>query len=381
MLGVPTQIADSLGVGLADVGLLMTAFSATNAIGTPVILAFTGKAGPRRVMLAGLAALIVGLVATALTNDYAALVCARALKGLGHGVFVAYAYTVAQRLAEPSHEASAMANIALGFSLSQILGMPIARIATAYVSWHALYGALAVFTALAALAVAKVVPAFNQDTTDAGALHTLVEPFSHRQVRLALLATVVTQIGYMGFFTFITPYLELTFGSGGNAVSTLLLVMGIMCAIGTKASGPLSSWFGARRAVIWCLASQIVMYLVMLGLVPFLAAPVASAAPVVLACTLCLWVTVAWMFLPPQNLLLSRMAPEHVAVVIALSTSSLQLGAAMGSAVGGAFIGVAPLLLLPVLGAAFTAAGVVLEALATKGMGDGRPGGPGGNGR
>ncbi|MFX9532886.1 MFS transporter, partial [Acinetobacter baumannii] len=82
-------IAADLGVSLPSAGLLVSLYALGVAIGAPVLTALTGRV-PRKRLLVGLMALVtLGNLAAWLAPGYEALVAARVLTGLTHGVFFA----------------------------------------------------------------------------------------------------------------------------------------------------------------------------------------------------------------------------------------------------------------------------------------------------
>lgn len=352
ILGIPNQIADSLGVSLADVGQLMTVFGFANALGTPVLLAATGRWSQRRQLLAGLVLMGVGMAVMALSSSYGVIVGTRVIMGMGNGMFVATAMSLATTLARPGHEASALANISVGFSLSQVLAMPLARALAPYVDWHLFYGALAVVALGALLAIARLIP----DGAAAGAglgLRERMAPLGNPRIAAALFVVFSVSVGYSAFYTYISPFLEGVFGAEGHAVSTVLLVSGLMTMVGSKGSGWLADRFGCRVAIGTCLTLQVVL-LSAIGL--------GQQVPAVVAVGICGWAIADWGFIPAQNLLLTQLAGTSAPMAIALSSSFLQLGNATGAAVSSGIIGAAPVSVLPLVAAGTIAASCLVEA-------------------
>lgn len=144
ILGVPDQVAASAQVQLSDVSLMMTAFGVVNAIFAPLVIIATGRFTQRTQLIVGLAFAAAGLFLTAFGRSFAVLLVARGVMGVGNGVFVATAYSVAPKLSKPGHEGTAMANVALGFSAANLLAMPLARALRDFIDWHSAYFALGV---------------------------------------------------------------------------------------------------------------------------------------------------------------------------------------------------------------------------------------------
>ena len=369
IMGIPASIAASTGVSVAAVGQLMTVFSISNAVGTPLLLAFVSRRiRPRGQLLLGLALLMLGLVAMALSDDYRVLVAARIVMGVGNGIFTCTAMATAAILASHGRQASAISNVILGFSAAMVLGMPIARTLDPYVGWHALYGILCAVAVLSAALVARFVPAMvgpEDETADtSGPTDAAENPASSLRSRFALLANpavapalmtmVLVNIGFSGYYTYVTPFLEGTFGTGAGTVSLVLLVSSLMSIVGSKGSGWLADHVGYKPTAVTALCIQI-LSLAVLGAL--------HAVPLAVWVAMCAWVTADWGFNPAQNLMLTKLAGDDAPMVLSLSGSALQLGNAVGSALGGAFITVAPISALPFLAVCAISIALLVEVL------------------
>lgn len=352
IMGVPGAIADAAGVGLSEVGQLMTAFSVASALGAPLLLAALSRAAQRNQLLLGLALLAGGMTVLGVSSSYPVLLAARVVMGLGSGLFNATAMALAARLAAPGRQASALANMGLGSSAAQIIAMPLAQQAAPYVSWHVLYLVLAVYVALSCALIARSVPAERSSKTADLSLKGRFAPLRNPLVVHALCVMIVLNIGYSSFYTYVTPFLEGVYGAGSSAVSLVLLVSALMSAVGIKGGGWLTDHHGFQRTCVVVPVLQIVT-LACLGLF--------SAHPAAVAVFMCLWVMADWGFNPSQNMLIARLAGDSAPMALALSGSALQLGNAVGSAIGGAFILVAPISALPVLSSACVVVTLVLE--------------------
>lgn len=362
ILGVPDRIAVSAGVTLTEVGQLVTVFGLANAIGTPLILILTGRWSQRSQLVLGLAFMGVGMFAMGCTSNYGALLLARVIMGAGNGTFTATATAMATKLAEPGHEGSALANVSLGFSLSQVLAMPMARTLSAYMDWHVFYLVLGVFALGAMAMLARLLPGNVAASAQAG-LRERFAPLANPVVAVALVVMLAMNTGFATFYTYITPFLEGIFGTEGSTVSTVLLIAGCMSIVGSKGSGWVSDHFGCAVTIPIALVMQCVC-LFAVGLL--------YTTPTAMVVALCLWVVFDWSFVPAQNLLLTRIAGPSAPMAIALSGSGMQMGSAVGSAMGGAIILSAPLSILPFVASACIACAILLEAYVLHGERKGR---------
>ena len=360
ILGVPDQVAQIAGIDLSQVSLMMGVYGVCNAIGTPLLVMVLTSRGPKTLLLVSLALMAVGMAICAATPIYPVILTGRAVMGVGNGTFAATAYIAASRIAGPSHAASAMSNVALGFSASFVFALPAARMLRNVITWQQAYWALVVAACVAFAVIALVVrvpdapssSSAGQGRRNADALRVFRNPC----VVLPLICTVLMFVGYASMNTYITPFMESVLPQP-EWVSGSLFAFGLMSMIGSKASGWAADRFGSASAVIGCVALQAVT-LVMLGLVT-------GSWPAALAAA-CMWTGISWGFLPAQNSFIMLNAGDEAAFAVSLSNSSLQLGSALGSFAAGVFITCMPLLAMPFVSAAFTACAVAAEIAALR---------------
>src|SRR5690554_4068426 len=117
IVGLIPTIAASLGVSVPSAGLLVSVYALGVAVGAPVLTALTGKV-PRKQLLLGLMALFtVGNLVAWMAPDYVALMGARVLTGLAHGVFFSVGSTIATGLVSKDKAASAIALMFTGLTV------------------------------------------------------------------------------------------------------------------------------------------------------------------------------------------------------------------------------------------------------------------------
>ena len=360
ILGVPDQVAQIAGIDLSQVSLMMGVYGVCNAIGTPLLVMALTSRGPKTLLLVSLALMAVGMAICAATPIYPVILTGRAVMGVGNGTFAATAYIAASRIAGPSRAASAMSNVALGFSASFVFALPAARMLRNIITWQQAYWVLVVAACIAFAVIALIVrvpDAPSSSSVGRGRRSSdALRVFRNPCVVLPLICTMLMFVGYASMNTYITPFMESVLPQP-EWVSGSLFAFGLMSMIGSKASGWAADRFGSASAVIGCVTLQAVT-LVGLGLVT-------GSWPAALAAA-CLWTGISWGFLPAQNSFIMLNAGDEAAFAVSLSNSSLQLGSALGSFAAGVFITCMPLLAMPFVSAAFTACAVAAEIAALR---------------
>lgn len=328
IVGILGQVATSFGVTLSAAGQLITVFALANAFGTPLVMVAAARVDLRRRLLLGLVILLIGVVATAALPGFGLLMASRAVLGVGNGVFVATAYTLAPKLAAAGREVGAMANVALGFSASLVFGVPLGRVVAQIYDWRVIFWGIAVFAVLGIVAVAWAIPAMAGQAPVA--LHQQFRLMKQRKIAVAFIVTFWVYIGYSVVNTYITPYVTTVVGIRTGDVSAFLFGFGIACLIGSKLGGLLADRIGASRTLVGGMLFE-ALSLVLLAVVP--------RSVMVGISSFMLWGLAAWAFLPPQNFHLISTAPEASGILLSLNNSFVQLGLAVGAAVGGVVVG------------------------------------------
>ena len=355
ILGVPDQVAEIVGIDLSQVSLMMGVYGVCNAIGTPLLVMALTPRGPKTLLLVSLALMAAGMAVCAATPIYSIILAGRAIMGVGNGSFAATAYIAASRIAGPARSASAMSNVALGFSASFVFALPAARVLRNVITWQQAYWVLVAAAAFAFIVIALAVKIPDVPTSSSSSSQRatdVLRVFKNPCVVLPLACTAL----YASMNTYITPFMEDVLPDPAW-VSGALFAFGLMSMVGSKASGWAADRFGSAPAVIGCVALQAAT-LVALG-----ASTGSWAAALVAAC---LWTGISWGFLPAQNSFIMLNAGDDAAFAVSLSNSSLQLGSALGAFVAGGFIACLPLSAMPFLSAAFTLVAVVAEVAALR---------------
>ncbi len=322
--GILDKIALSLGVPIAAAGQLMTVFSLSNAIGTPLIMMATAKVDRRKLMLVGLSAIAASLLGTALLPRYGILMALRALLGVGFGVYGVSAYTVAVKLAPEGRQATAMATIAMGASLGLVIGVPAGRLVAGFFDWPWIFLGLGLMVLGALIAVARIIPSATGPPPPplVQQLRYLKEP----RIAAALGVAVTMFISYAAMNTYIAPFLAYTLPLSDRSISAVFMALGLASTAGAKTGGMLADRTHASRAVIAGISMQM-LSLLLVALLPktiFLTVPL-------LMC----WSAAAWTAGPMLNFNLISLAPGAAAILLSLNGAFVQLGFASGAAMGG----------------------------------------------
>ena len=358
IVGLIPTIAASLGVSVPSAGLLVSLYALGVAIGAPVLTALTGKV-PRKHLLLGLMVLFtLGNLVAWMAPNYEALMAARVLTGLAHGVFFSIGSTIATSLVPKEKAASAIALMFTGLTVALVTGVPLGTFIGQHFGWQATFLAVSLLGVIAVIGSAILVPstiAGSQPSSLLTQLAVLKKP------RL-LLVYAMTTLGYGGSFiafTYLAPVLQEVSGFAASTVSLVMLVYGVSVAAGNIWGGKLADRHGPVPAL------QIVFAL--LAVVLLALTFTAPSKPLVLI-TVLAWGAVAFGNVPGLQVYVvqraERDAPQAVDVASGLNIAAFNVGIALGAWGGGVIVAHLGLMATPWIGALVVVGALLLTTLA-----------------
>lgn len=160
MMVVPAlpAIQRDLAAEADEIAWIVSAFLASTAVASPLAGRLGDLHGKRRALLAVLAVFTVGGVVGAVAASVEALVVARVLQGAAGAVFP-LAYGLARDVLPAERVPVAIGVVSGSFGIGGTAGLVLSGVLTDHVAWQATMGLSAATGVLAALCVARFVPA------------------------------------------------------------------------------------------------------------------------------------------------------------------------------------------------------------------------------
>ncbi|RSZ57936.1 MFS transporter [Massilia atriviolacea] len=358
IVGLIPTIAASLGVSVPSAGLLVSLYALGVAIGAPVLTALTGRV-PRKQLLLGLMALFtIGNLVAWMAPGYYALMAARVLTGLAHGVFFSIGSTIATSLVSKEKAASAIALMFTGLTVALVTGVPLGTWIGQRFGWQSTFLAVSLLGVIAFIGSYILVPSTIAMRPPAS-LPTQLAVL--RKPRL-LLVYAMTTLGYGGTFiafTYLAPILQEVSGFSASSVSLVMLVYGVSVAFGNIWGGRLADKKGPIKAlqIVFALLAAVLLLLTF------------SASNMWLALgTVLLWGAVAFGNVPGLQVYVvqraERDAPQAVDVASGLNIAAFNVGIALGAWGGGLIVAHLGLMATPWIGAIVVVGALGLTTLA-----------------
>ncbi len=348
--GILDQISATMGITVAAAGQLITVYSLTYAIGTPILMAVTAKWDRRKLLLSSLGLFAVANVLSFALPGFGMFIAARIIMALGAGMVVVTALSIAAKIATAGKQASSIATVTMGFTASLIIGVPLGRMISSAYGWKTVFLGIALAGIVALIVIAMTIPRLKGDQPI-----PLLQQFAllkKPEVALGLAITFFWGGGYSLAYTYISPYLLNVSGVGDNMLSSVLLAFGIASLIGSKIGG----YSADKKGIPFTLLGGMILHGISLLLIPL-----AAHSLITLCALLILWSFAAWTTGPTQQYNLVTLVPESSGVMLSLNQSTMQLAMAAGAGIGGVVVGQVSLASITWFGAA----GVGIAIVAT----------------
>jgi MFS transporter, DHA1 family, inner membrane transport protein len=352
--GILPPVAQSFSVSIAAAGQLVTVYSFTYAVLSPMMATLTAHWPRRRVLFAGLAVFIAGNILTVTAPTFELALISRAVAGLGGAMITPMAGAIAAVLVPSERRGFALAIVVAGLSSATALGAPIGTaVGSLGGDWHLSLWFVSTLGVLAVISVRAFVPIVPP--SPALRLQDRLAPLGDARVVTTLAASVLVIFGAFLVYNYVSVVFDRATGGDGTHLAALLSIWGVAATVGSLAAGSFADRFGNR--IIINLA--IVVLVLDFGLMPWSGARFADAA---LALTG--WGVCGWGFVVAQQHRLVGIAPALSPILLGLNASALHLGVSVAGAGGAMAMRWLPAHELPLLSAVAAIAGGLAAEIA-----------------
>jgi DHA1 family inner membrane transport protein len=349
--GMLGELAQGLAVTIRDAGMLVTFGAVVLCVGSPLVTWATSRVARRTLLSATVAVVALGHAASAFAPNYGTLLALRLVMVAVAAIYAPQAASTIALIVPAKARPSAIAFVFLGWSLALAAGLPLVTFLAAHLGWRAAYGVLAALAILSLLLLLLGVP--GGLAGGAVSLRSWGRILRNGPIILLLLITALTTSALFVIFTYLGPLLQTLLDAGPRTIGTFFALFGVAGFIGNVLATRVVTRLGA-------FATSFIFILSM-----FVGALVWSLGGGVLAAMAVGIVLQGFGFAAANSMQQARLvaaAPELSSATVALNTSSIYVGQALGSALGGVLFAHEHLLAAGYATAAFF--GAALAALA-----------------
>ena len=361
--GTLNDLARSLQVSVAVAGQLISVAAVLIAVTAPLFAAVVAGIDRRRLLTGALLWFGVWHGIAALMPSFAALLPVRAISVLSAAVFTPQAAAALGVMVPPAQRGQAITFVLLGWSLASVLGMPIGAWVGEVWGWRWAFGGIGAMALLAALGVWRSLP----DGVRPAALSRAAwaQVFTSPGLMAIVAVTVFSAAGQFTLFSYFAPYYSQVLGASPAAISALFMWFGAVGVLGNVLLTRHIDRVGADRALgllLLCMAASLLLW------------PLGGSV-LAMALVLTPWALGCFASNAGQQARLVQAAPVLAPALIALNSSAMFAGQALGAASGGAVMAAAGWCPLHWMGLAWMLAAVALSAWAARRLAQARTAG------
>ncbi|HEY0820934.1 MAG TPA: MFS transporter [Rhizobacter sp.] len=324
--GSLNDLIRSLEVSVALGGQLISIAAVMMCFGAPVLAALLGHWDRRRLLVLSLVWFAVGHGLSAIAPNYALLLPLRAVCVVAAAVYTPQAAAAIGFVAPPEERGRSIIFIFLGWSVASVVGMPVHSFIGEAFGWRWAFALVTVLSAGAAWWVWVVMPDGIKPPTMR--LAAWREVFTHPVLMAIVLVTALSGAGQFTLFAYMAPYYRQVLGADAAETSFLFFWTGAFGLLGNILLSRYIDRVGAARIVVLSMAGMAISML----LWP-LAVGVVSMALVILP-----WALGGFACNSAQQARLGLAAPQLATALMALNSSAIYLGQAVGAGGGGAVV-------------------------------------------
>ncbi|KKA44225.1 MULTISPECIES: MFS transporter [unclassified Salinivibrio] len=326
--GIIPEISTSFQITEAETAQMVTAFTLCYALSAPILATLLASFPTKKALVLSMLMFIAANLVTIFSTHLTMLLASRALAGIGAGIFSPLAAASAASLVPADKKGRALGLLLGGMSAGTVVGVPAGLALATWLGWQ---GVFAVVIGIAIIGLIGLVLGVPQIcVAPPPSLKARVALLASRSVSMTITVTFLTAVASLGLYSYLAPVI--TGITQQTNLTPYLWVWGLGGMVGSFTIGHLIDWVKHPRAIL--------LGILTLMSVAILSIPSSLALSSIIAFVpFFLWGAAGWSSLAPQQHTLISLQPEQSAAVVALNSSSNYLGGAVGTLLGGLWLG------------------------------------------
>lgn len=324
IMGLLPDIANTLQITIPQAGHLIAAYALGVVIGAPILIGYSVKFPPKKVLLVLMVIFTIFNALSAIAPDYNSMLIIRFMSGLPHGAFFGVGTVVASRMAGKGKEALYISLMFTGLTVANLAMVPLVTYIGHAFHWRWYFAIVGVIGLATLLALKLWLPAMEKKKDS----HFL-EELKFLKGKQSWLVLMITAIGFGGLFTwfsYITPLMTVVSKIESSHMAYVMILAGGGMVVGNLAGGFLSDKLGPEKTCV------LLLFLMMCSLsgVFFLSEYQSISLILTFICG-ALSMSVA----APINIMMMKAAPKSEMMAAAFMQAAFNIANAMGAFLGG----------------------------------------------
>lgn len=324
IMGLLPDMAKSLQISIPEAGHLISAYAFGVVVGAPILIGYSVKFSPKKVLMALMVIFTLFNVFSAMAPDYTTMMIIRFLSGLPHGAFFGVGTVVAARMAEKGKEAFNISLMFTGLTIANLAMVPLVTYIGHTFHWRWYFAIVSVIGLLALLFLKLWLPDVKSDKET-----HFMEELKFLKKRQAWLVLMITAIGFGGLFTwfsYITPLMTIVSGIPEGYMAYVMILAGAGMVVGNLVGGYLSDKLSPEKT---CSLLLLLMMISLAGV--FFLSEYRTVSLILTFICGALSMSVA----APINIMMMKAAPKSEMMAAAFMQAAFNIANAMGAFLGG----------------------------------------------
>ncbi|WP_281222990.1 MFS transporter [Photobacterium sanguinicancri] len=260
--GLLPQIATSLSITEGQAGYLISAYALAIVFGGPILTIYLARFNKKAVLASLMVLFILGNAMSAFAPNYTILMISRVITGLVQGPFYGIGAVVATNLVSEKMAGRAVGQMFAGLTLANVLGVPGGTWIGLQFGWHNTFITVAALGLVAMVFILGVVKSTGHG--EAKDVKAQLMAFKNPMLLMSLAITVFAWSGFMTLYGYIAPIATHITGYGEEAVTWILVIVGLGLIVGNTVGGHSSDKNLHKASMFWAFA--MIVSLVLVGL-------------------------------------------------------------------------------------------------------------------
>ncbi|GAB7538167.1 MFS transporter [Burkholderia sp. 3C] len=325
------RMAVDFGRSISSVAWLITIFTITLAVSSPVLTVFGARVNRRKLLLAALGVFAAGNIVAWASTSFAGILVARIILAISAGLYVPNASALAGATVAPNHRATAFAIVNSGTTIAVALGLPLGSLVGNAFGWRTTFLAVGVMAVIATIGIAIGVPSNAGNNLRVPGFRERITTATKPGIWLTLIVTLLWATAVYTSYPMIAPFLHEVAKVDGWKITALLSLWGVSAAVGMLTSGRFTDRLGSTKVITGSLIAGTLAFLLLTSVA--LVSPAHPVFPVAIG--LVCWGVSAWGLVPALMARLAKVGGvEEAPISLSLNYSVMYAGFSLGSAIG-----------------------------------------------
>lgn len=245
MMALLQDIASDMKISIPQAGHFISAYAIGVAIGAPLIVLLARKMPLKKILLMLMLIYFVGNICFSISSIYSLNLVFRFISGLPHGAYFGVASIVAQKIAKPGKETSAIAGMISGMTIANLIGIPLATFISHQFGWQVTYMLIATLAIFIIYFIHRWVPTIDAlpDTGVKGQFRFL----KNKAPWLIIIVTIMGNGGIFAYYSYINPIMTQCSGFSEESMSGVMILAGLGMVIGNIAGGKYADKYSPEK--------------------------------------------------------------------------------------------------------------------------------------